>query len=147
VAVREIRGGRATSRFLVSRIGGDDFEAALLDSLQEAGLLAPSAAEARYALEAEIVEAQIDTHDRPFRNLQQDETVVSTVRSLLTDVGTGSTVLDRRVEVSYTAANGTAFLTARRTRLAQEGSARESIETPIDKLGRLRVDAAVAPAD
>jgi len=138
VTVTEVRGG-GSSRLGVPWIASSDFEKALIDSLRRAGYLAPSAGEARYTLEADIVEATVQNGDRPFRNLQYDESVTSTIRYRLRDVQRGVTLLDRRVEVPYTAANRTGFLTTTRIRVADEGSARESIEALVDELDRLRV--------
>jgi len=138
VTVTAVRGGDS-SRAGVPWIASGDFEKALVDSLRRAGYLAPSAGEAQYTLEADIVEATIQNDDRPFRNLQYDENVTSTIRYRLRDVRRGVTLLDRRVEAPYTAANGTGTLTATRIRVADEGSARESIEALVDELHRLRV--------
>jgi hypothetical protein len=139
VSVLPVRGGRATNRFLGSRIGDREFEQALRDSLREAGLLAPSASQARYTLQAEILEADVVDQNPSFVVLDPSRTVTSTIHYLLTDTGSGATLLDRRIEVPYTAGARSAFRTETRNQLAQEGTARESIETLLDELAALQV--------
>ncbi len=148
VAVLPVRGGRATHRLLGSRIAGSDFEQALVESLRLAAFLAPSEAEARFALQAEIVEAETVDHNPLLVVTDTSQTVDSTIHYLLTDRRSGAVLLDRRIEVPYTAPGHTSMITEKRNQLAQEGSARESIETLLDELAAIRAtepDASGAP--
>lgn len=146
VAVLPVRGGRATHRLVGSRIAGPDFEQALVDSLRQAAFLAPSQAEAPFALQAEILEAEMVDNNPLLVVTDTSQTVVSTVRYVLTDTRSRAVLLDRRVEVPYTASGRSSMLSERRNQLAQEGSARESIETLLDELAAIRVtDPATAP--
>jgi len=138
VTVTAVQGGDS-GRSGIPWVSRGDFEKALVDSLHRAGYLAPSAGEVRYALEADVLEATIENSDRPFRYLDTEENVTTTIRYRLMDRERGVTLLDRRIEVPYHAANSTGFLTATRIRAADEGSARESIEALIDELDRLQV--------
>jgi len=140
VAVDEVQAGEA-SRLGLPSVSSGELAQALTDSLRRAGYLAPSAGAARYALDAYVEEAALQNGDGLFRNLQTDDSVTSTIRYRLRDVQRSLVLLDRKIEVPYTAANRTGFFTATRVRVADEGSVRESIESLLDELGRLRITA------
>jgi hypothetical protein len=109
-----------------------EVELALSDSLAAARLLAPTPAAARFALSAELVAV-----DQPFRT--QHEEVTTTIRYELTDLRTGALLSSRAVEVSYEARADEAFRTGDRSRIAREGSVRQSIETFLDGLAGVKV--------
>jgi len=138
VRVNPVRGGRPNGALRPPQIVGSDVEQGLTDSLRSAGLLAPTAADARYAVDTELVQV-----DQPF--LTEYAEVTSVIHYVLRDLRSGAPLLDRFIEVPYLARGRDAFRTNDRTQLANEGSVRESIETLLDALARLQVPADATP--
>jgi hypothetical protein len=140
VAVGVVTGGEKTDAMWgVSQIDNPAFKRALVSSLRKAGLLSDDA-HAKYVVTAELIALK-----QPFFGM--DMKVTSRIRYMLKDAATGAVVLDEEVIAPYTATVGDAFVGAQRLRLANEGSARKSIATLIEKLeAATRSRAVKAPA-
>lgn len=127
VTVGVVTGGEKTDAMWgVSQIDNPAFKRALVSSLRKAGLLSDDS-HAKYVVTAELIALK-----QPFFGM--DMKVTSRIRYTLKDMATGAVVLDEEVIAPYTATVGDAFVGAQRLRLANEGSARKSIATLIEKL-------------
>jgi hypothetical protein len=127
VAVGAVTGGEQTDAMWgVSQIDNPAFKRALVSSLRKAGLLSDNP-HAKYVVTAELIALK-----QPFFGM--DMKVTSRIRYTLKEAATGAVVLDEEVIAPYTATVGDAFVGAQRLRLANEGSARKSIATLIEKL-------------
>lgn len=127
VAVGVVTGGEQTDAMWgVSQIDNPAFKRALVSSLRKAGLLSDNP-HAKYVVTAELIALK-----QPFFGM--DMKVTSRIRYTLKEAATGAVVLDEEVIAPYTATVGDAFVGAQRLRLANEGSARKSIATLIEKL-------------
>ena len=139
IRVAGVFGGGKRGLFGPDRLQKEDVERALTESLGAAGLLAATPEAARFAVSAEVMEV-----DQPFQ--VEHEQLTTTIRYVLSDLRAGAPIHVRQVEVSYQAPGDSAFRTGERSRVAAEGSVRESIETFLDSLGEVRVPAEPAPA-
>jgi hypothetical protein len=139
--VSGVIGGGRRGLFSPHQIQAADVERGLTESLGAAGLLAGSPEAARFAVSAEVLEV-----DQPFQI--EHEQVTTTIRYVLTDLRAGEPIHVRQVEVPYQASSDSAFRTGERSRVAGEGSVRESIETFLDGLAEVKVpgEPAAAPA-
>jgi hypothetical protein len=142
VKVSGVTGGGRRGFFNPHEIEAAEVEKGLTDSLASARILALTPAMARYGVSAEILDV-----DQPFQTEQEQVTTI--IRYVLTDLRSGQQLLVRQVEVPYEARGDSAFRTGDRSRIAGEGSVRESIETFLDLLAEVEVPAAVesAPAE
>jgi hypothetical protein len=126
VAVGAVDGGEKTDPMWMSQIDNPTFKKALVRSLHKAGLLS-DAAHPKY-----VVSVQLIALKQPYFGM--DMKVTSVIRYRLTDAATGALVLDEEIFTPYTAKFGDSLIGVERLRLANEGSARKSIATLIEKL-------------
>jgi hypothetical protein len=129
----EVKGGQETNPMWTSEIGGPEFQAALQQSLGNAGLLS-TGDKAPYSLRANLVRV-----DQPMFGL--DFEVTSEVEYTLVDNATGKELLRETLRTPFTAGVGDAFVAVTRLRLANEGSARENISALLKRLGELNIEA------
>ena len=129
----EVKGGQATNPMWTSEIGGTEFQAALQQSLGNAGLLS-AGDKAPYSLRANLVRV-----DQPMFGL--DFEVTSEVEYTLVDNATGKELLRETLRTPFTAGVGDAFVAVKRLRLANEGSARENISALLKRLSELNIEA------
>ncbi|WP_240008817.1 hypothetical protein [Aquipseudomonas campi] len=129
----EVKGGQETNPMWTSEIGGADFQAALQQSLGNAGLL-DNSGKAPYSLRANLLRV-----DQPLFGL--DFKVTSEVEYSLIDNATGQEILRETVRTPFTAGVGDAFVAVTRLRLANEGSARENISALLKRLATLNIEA------
>lgn len=129
----EVKGGQETNPMWTSEIGGPEFQAALQQSLDNAGLLS-AGDKAPYSLRANLVRV-----DQPMFGL--DFEVTSEVEYTLVDNATGKELLRETLRTPFTAGVGDAFAAVKRLRLANEGSARENISALLKRLGELNIEA------
>ena len=126
IAVREATGGSDTNPMWTAEIGTSEFERALEQSLNAAGLGAPRQA-GRYYVTADLTNV-----DKPLLGFNM--TVTTKVRYIVVERQSGKTVFDRVEEIPYTATLGDAVLGYERLKLAIEGSARSNITRFISDL-------------
>ncbi len=129
----DVEGGQGTNPLWTSEIAGADFQTALQNSLNNAGLLSKASA-APYSLHAKLVRVQ-----QPLFGL--DFKVTSDVEYSLIDNASGKEVFRETLSTPYTAGVGDAFVGTTRLRLANEGSARENIGALLKRLAELNIEA------
>lgn len=129
----EVKGGQETNPMWTSEIGGQEFQAALQKSLDNAGLLS-AGDKAPYSLRANLLRV-----DQPMFGL--DFEVTSEVEYTLVDNATGKELLRETLRTPFTAGVGDAFIAVKRLRLANEGSARENISALLKRLSELNIEA------
>lgn len=129
----EVKGGSQTNPLWTSEIAGADFQVALRQSLDNAGLLS-QANQAPLSLSANLLRV-----DQPMFGL--DFTVTTVVEYVLVDKASGAVLLRETLTTPYTAGVGDAFVAVKRLRLANEGAAKENIAALLKRLGALKVDA------
>jgi hypothetical protein len=134
VAVRDISGGKDTNPMWVSNIGNSEFEQALENSLRDAGLLSAGKQAGKYQLTAHM-----EKIDQPMFGASM--TVTATVNYSLVERATGKEILNRTVNLPYTAAWNSSFIGTERLRLANEGAIRVNIAKIIDEIFALNVGA------
>jgi len=122
-----VGGGEETDPLWTSEVGTPEFRQALDQSLQASGLLAATPEEARYRVDAQMLEV-----DQPLFGFSL--TVTSTVDYTVTDMaeGAGKVFFSKKITKSHTATVGDAFVAVERLRLANEGSIRNNIRTFIE---------------
>lgn len=130
--VSEVKGGQETNPMWTSEIGGAEFQGALKQSLDNAGLL--SDGDAPYVLSANLVRV-----DQPLFGL--DFEVTSSVEYVLVEKASGKELFRETLRTPYTAGVGDAFVAVTRLRLANEGSARENISALLKRLSALNIEA------
>ena len=121
-----VSGGQPTNPLWTSQVGNEEFRAALVQAVEQAGLAAPAPDHSSYRLDADLVGLA-----QPMFGF--DLTVTSTVNYELTPVRAGEPYRTT-VSRSYAAAMGDAFLATERLRLANEGSIRANISGLLDEL-------------
>lgn len=127
VAVGVVIGGEKTDAMWGgSQIDNPAFKRALMRSLRKAGLLSEGG-NGKYVVTAELIALK-----QPFFGM--DMKVTSRIRYTIKNAVTGAVVLDEEVIAPYTATVGDSLIGTQRLRLANEGSARKSIATLIEKL-------------
>ncbi|MEO4047890.1 hypothetical protein AAFN46_12470 [Pseudomonas sp. CAU 1711] len=131
--VGEVKGGQETNPMWTSEIGGAEFQGALKQSLDNAGLLSDNG-DAPYVLTANLVRV-----DQPLFGL--DFEVTSSVEYVLVDKASGKELFRETLRTPYTAGVGDAFIAVKRLRLANEGSARENISALLKRLSALNIEA------
>jgi hypothetical protein len=128
VGVGVVTGGEATDPMWgVSQIDNPAFKRALVRSLQKAGLLSSEGTKPKYVVAVELIALK-----QPF--FGADMKVTSRIRYTITDAVTNAVVLNEEVIAPYTATFGDSLIGAQRLRMANEGSARKSIATLIERL-------------
>lgn len=110
-------------------MSSEDFQKALIVSLEESGYLAKDQS-TTYALIANLKELQ-----QPFFGF--DMQVTSSVNYRLDDLKKDTNVLDEDINADFTATVSDAFAGVERLRLANEGSIKENIKRLIEKLALL----------
>jgi len=127
IAIAEVSGGQAGNRLWASKVGNAEFSQALSLSLNDAGLLAPNPAIARYSLSA-----RMEKLEQPMTGVSL--TVTATVSYSLVERATGHELLHRTHTLPYTAPFGDTFGTIDRMRIANEGAVKANIAALIDDL-------------
>lgn len=126
VGVGAVEGGEKTDPMLMSQIDNPTFKKALVQSLRKAGLLSGDA-HPKYVVAVELIALK-----QPI--FGTDMKVTSVIRYRLRDAATGALVLDEEIFAPYTAKFTDSLIGTQRLRLANEGAARMSIATLIEKL-------------
>jgi hypothetical protein len=119
VRIEGVRGGESTNPLWISKVGNQEFEDALKQSLISHGIYSGEVG-AGFLLMADL-----QALDQPFIGL--DMTVTSTVHYLVRDEASGDHYFEQTINAPFTASIGDAFLGYERIRLANEGSIRENI--------------------
>ena len=127
IAVGPISGGHDTNPMWMSKVGNAEFETALRNSLDAAGLLANGPEPGRYVLGAELQRLK-----QPVFGFNMKVTAV--VDYQLQERASGQRVFQSEVTTPYTAEMGEAFLGVERLKLANEGAIRTNIEHLIREL-------------
>lgn len=133
VAIKDTTGGKDTNPAWVSNIGSIEFERSIEASLRNVGLLSANRQGGKYQLTTHLLKV-----DQPMFGASM--TVTTTVQYTLTERATGKEVLAKTLVTPYTAPWDAAFLGSERLKLANEGSARASIQALLDALLALKVD-------
>ncbi len=129
IYVTHVSGGQKTVPFVgTSQIGNPDFKEALVATLRNVGLGAPSDT-ARYELAASIINVDQDL-------FSVDTKVITHIRYKITDRKSKSKVFEEKVSASHVTKFSEAFFGGTRLRLANEGSVRKNIEIFLKKLGQ-----------
>jgi hypothetical protein len=134
IAVRDVSGGNETNPMWKSNIGNSEFEQALESSLRNAGLLSAGKQAGKYMLTAHMEKV-----DQPMMGASM--TVTVTVNYVLQERATGKEILNRTVNLPYTAAWNAAFAGTERLRLANEGAIKVNIGKIIEEIFALNVNA------
>lgn len=134
IAVRDVSGGKETNPMWKSNVGNSEFEQALENSLRDAGLLSAGKQAGKYMLTAHMEKV-----DQPM--LGASMTVTVTVNYSLVERASGKEILNRTVNLPYTAAWNSSFIGTERLRLANEGAIKVNIGKIIEEIFGLRVDA------
>ncbi len=132
IDLSDVKGGEETNPLWTSEIGNAEFTSALQQSLHQVNLLG-SEEQTKYELTANLVSV-----DQPLLGL--DLEVITYVEYQLTEKATGSIVFKKTINAPYTATVSDAFVAVERLRLANEGSARENINTLLKTLAELKVE-------
>jgi len=131
IIVSEVTGGKQTNPLWTSKIGNNEFKAALIESLKETGYLGGE--ESVYKLSADLLEV-----DQPFAGINL--TVTTTVLYKLIERKSGKQILMETILASYTAGFGDSAIAVKRLRLANEGSARSNIHELLKALHDLKIN-------
>ena len=126
-----VEGGRTTIPIFTPEVDNDAFISALRESLNRNGLLAGTAAPARYTLQASLIRA-----DQPVRGL--NKTVLTTIRYRLRDVASGRVVYDEQIDSRFTVTFDDEPIASSRHRQANEGAMRQNLEKLIERLRAFR---------
>ncbi|MDD5364687.1 MAG: hypothetical protein PHR30_05055 [Gallionellaceae bacterium] len=128
IRIDSVAGGKDTNPLWTSQVGTEDFKKALTDSLGNAGYLASSDDQAKYALSANFLEL-----DQPLIGLTLD--VKSSVQYQLKGNG-----LDKSIPVRATGTAGfsDAAIAIARLRIASERSILENIKELLRQLADIR---------
>ncbi len=133
IAVRDVTGGKETNPMWVSNVGNSEFEQALESSLRDAGLLSAGKQTGKYMLTAHMEKV-----DQPMFGASL--TVAVTVNYSLIERATGKEMLNRTVNLPYTAAWNSAFVGTERLRLANEGAIKVNIGKIIEEIFALNLN-------
>ena len=131
VVIGQVSGGKDTNPLWVSNISTADFQRALQESLQSAGLLAADRQRCRAQLGAQLLSLA-----QPF--FGADMTVTASVLYTLTDCASGKELWVRTITLPYTAKFGDSLLGVERLKLANEGAARVNIAKLVELLAEFR---------
>jgi hypothetical protein len=127
--VKSVEGGEDTNPIWTSEISNEAFQAALEQSLANAGLLGT---DGRFKLSVTLTQV-----DQPLFGF--DMTVTSKIRYALKDTLSDKIILDEVIVAPFTATVSDAFAGIKRVRIANEGSARKNIELLPQKLEELNI--------
>ncbi|MEY4376859.1 MAG: hypothetical protein RJB26_1409 [Pseudomonadota bacterium] len=127
VTIGPVSGGHDTNPMWMSQVGNAEFQTALRNSLDAAGLLANGPEPGRYVLGAELQRLK-----QPVFGFNMKVTAV--VDYHLQERTSGRRVFESEVTTPYTAELGEAFLGVERLQLANEGAIRTNIEHFIREL-------------
>lgn len=133
VQLDDVQGGSKTNPLWTSEIDGGDFQEALRQSLDNAGLLNNND-QAPLSLTANLIRVE-----QPLFGL--DFKVTTVVEYVLLDKASGKVLMRETLTTPYTAGVGDAFVAVKRLRLANEGAAKENIAALLKRLATLQVDA------
>ena len=125
MCVRTVTGGEATNPLWVSKVSNQDFQSALAQSMDAAGLSASSAA-CKYPVDANLLGLA-----QP--SIGFDLEVTSHVNYKVYDTAAQPVMLET-ISAAYTAKVSEAFAAVKRLQLANEGSIRGSITQFLEKL-------------
>lgn len=131
VAIGQVGGGKDTNPLWVSNISTADFERALQESLQSAGLLAPDRQRCRVQLTAQLLSLA-----QPF--FGADMTVTASVLYTLHDCASKQEIWVKTITLPYTAKFGDSLLGVERLKLANEGAARVNIAKLVEMLAEFK---------
>ncbi len=132
IVIENVVGGQGTK--WRSKVGNSEFREALRRSLDHEGALASDPRDAKYVLNATLVEL-----DQPFTGI--NPTVSSIVKYQLIDLKSGKPIFDEVIVSSYTTKfSDDYWSSSKRLKLANEGSIRENISAFIKKLGTLATE-------
>jgi outer membrane murein-binding lipoprotein Lpp len=134
IAVRDVSGGKETNPMWVSNVGNSEFEQALESSLRDAGLLSTGKHAGKYMLTAHMEKVE-----QPMFGASM--TVTVTVNYSLQERATGKEILNRTVNLPYTAAFNSSFIGSERLRIANEGAIKVNIGKIIEEIFALNVNA------
>lgn len=124
--VTKVGGGEETNPLWTSEVDNASFRGALVRSLDDSGL-GGGLNTAKHEVEANLV-----SMDQPLFGL--DFTVTSTVNYIVRNAKTKAVWMDERINASYTATVGDAFIAITRLKLANEGAIRENLRIFIDEV-------------
>ena len=127
--VSSVTGGQKTNPAWTSEISSNAFSGAVKESLLAQGLLSDNG---RYQLKVAMLRV-----DQPLFGL--DLKVTTYVQYILTDISSGSIILNETVTAPYTATFSDAFAAVKRLRLANEGAGKKNIEALLEKLSALKI--------
>jgi len=134
IVIENVVGGQGTK--WRSKVGNSEFREALRRSLDHEGALASDPRDAKYVLNATLVELE-----QPFAGAGFNPTVTSIVKYQLIDLKSGKPLFDEVIVSSYTAKLSDDYWSgSKRLKLANEGSIRENISAFIKKLGTLATE-------
>lgn len=131
VNIHAVAGGSETNPMWVSKVSDKDFKAALVRTLQSAGLLSGDGSSPRYQLDATLLSLE-----QPMFGL--DLKVTCSVRYDLSDAATGKRVFGKTITTPFTATFSDSALAVARLRIANEGAVRENLRELLDELFALR---------
>ncbi len=132
IVIENVVGGQGTK--WRSKVGNSEFREALRRSLDHEGALASDPRDAKYVLNATLVEL-----DQPFTGI--NPTVSSIVKYQLIDLKSGKPIFDEVIVSSYTTKFSDDYWSgSKRLKMANEGSIRENISAFIKKLGTLATE-------
>lgn len=127
VELSSVEGGKDTNPLWTSEVGGEEFSAALRQSLALHAILADGEGEGKYILKADLLKVK-----QPLMGFNL--TVKSDVHYTLTETESGKVLFDEEIHAEYTAKMGDALLGAKRLQIANEGSIQKNIATLIEML-------------
>ncbi len=134
IVIENVVGGLSTNPMWKSKVGNSEFREALRRSLDHEGALASDPRDAKYVLNATLVEL-----DQPYAGI--NPTVSSIVKYQLIDLKSGKPIFDEVIVSSYTTKFSDDYWSgSKRLKLANEGSIRENISAFIKKLGTLATE-------
>lgn len=127
-----VTGGSKTNPMWMSKVSGDDFKTALLESLRKSKLFQSALADGTAPYRLEV---RLEVLEQPMFGF--DLTVSMRADWTLTNSKDGHEIWHERILSSHTATVGDKFAAIARLRVANEGAARKNIETALAKLAAL----------
>jgi hypothetical protein len=136
ISVELVTGGKKTNPLWKSSISSEAFREAVVKSLEQNDLYGDKGV---YQLGVELQKVK-----QPAFGF--DMTVTTTVRYVLKNVTTNTTVMDEAIVATHTAPMSDAFVGVTRLRLASEGSAKKNIEELVLQLSKLNLGGKIVEA-
>lgn len=127
-----VTGGAKTNPMWMSKVSGDDFKTALLESLRKSKIFQSALADGSAPYQLQV---RLEVLEQPMFGF--DITVSMRADWTLTSSKDGHEIWHERVLSSYTATVGEEFVGVARLRVANEGAARKNIETALAKIAAL----------